>query len=127
MKYLVVALLLLVGSLTTWVCSVPDKPPIILGAFSDNAFAMWGLTLYKDGTFQETLPASHNEGRFILQADTIVLDRNQKSNELPQAYLLNRKKQTICELTRAGKRWMLEPMNGNWSAIQIDSTRSYLP
>ena len=126
-RLVVVSLFVLAGAVAALSHLTPKKPPIVLQSFSDSAFASWGLTLYKDGTFWETLPASNNEGHFILRADTIVLKHNEEANWLPQAYLLDRKKQSIYELARAGKKWTLAQGSSNWSAIQIDSTRSYLP
>lgn len=98
--------------------------PAILYAYSDNAFAMWGLTLFKDGQFDITLPAANENGQFRVIGDTIVLQYVAPANALPAAYLINRRRNQIDELQRVSGKWVVVH-RGNWAALQYDSTRYY--
>jgi hypothetical protein len=98
--------------------------PAIFYAYSDNTFSMWGLTLYKDGRFYMTLPAAYEEGHFFVSGDTITLQYDNPSVELPAAYFINRNRKQIEELCRVSGKWTVTH-NGNWAALQYDSTRYY--
>jgi hypothetical protein len=98
--------------------------PTILYAYSDNAFGMWGLTLFKDGRFTITLPASYEEGLFSLSPDTVWLHYNKPDANLPTAYLINRDRKKIEELSKTGNKWSIAN-RGNWAELQYDSTRFY--
>ena len=112
---------LLLGAYAFW-----PKPirPAILYAYSDNAFSMWGLTLYKDGQFYATLPASYEKGLFRVIADTIELQYEAPSKGLPAAYFINRERRLIEELQRISGRWVVVH-RGNWADLYYDSTRFY--
>ena len=113
----------LAGVLTYIFWPQPTRPAI-LRAYSDNAFGMWGLTLFKDGQFDITLPAANEQGLFRVLGDTIELQYVTPSKALPAAYFINRSKNQIDELQRVSGKWTVTH-NGNWAALQYDSTRYY--
>ena len=85
---------------------------------------MWGLTLFKNGQFDITLPAAYESGHFKLSGDTVVLQYDEPARGLPQAYLVNRSKKKIDELQRVEGRWVCTK-NLNWAELHMDSTQYY--
>lgn len=85
---------------------------------------MWGLTLFKNGQFDITLPAANEQGRFSILGDTIELRYAAPSKDLPAAYFINRSKNRVDELQRVSGKWTVAH-NGNWAELQYDSTRYY--
>ena len=119
--WLVAGASVLLGAYAFWPKPIQHA---ILYAYSDNAFSMWGLTLYKDGRFFATLPTSHEKGRFRVIADTIELQYETPSTELPAAYFINRERRQIEELQRISGRWVVVH-RGNWAELYYDSTQYY--
>ena len=120
-RLLTIAITLLLLTYALWPRPVR---PAILFAYSDNALGMWGLTLFKDGQFDLTLPASYENGRFKLSADTVLLQYDEPTAGLPAAYLINRTRNQVEELSRIAGKWTVTH-RGNWAEIHYDSTRYY--
>jgi hypothetical protein len=113
-----------VGLLLTYALWPNPVRPAMLSAYSDNAFGMWGLTLFRDGQFDISLPAAQESGRFNLSADTVELLYDAPKAFLPSAYLINRNKKRIDELHRIAGKWTITD-NMNWAELRYDSTQFY--
>ncbi|MCA8832766.1 hypothetical protein [Hymenobacter pini] len=111
-------------SLLLFFCWPTPARRTVLHAYSDNAFGMWGLTLYLDGHFDVYLPTNQSSGRFRLTGDTIELYYSEKSAGFPAAYLINRQQQRLDKLENHQGKWVNSP-NTNWMALTFDSTRHY--
>lgn len=107
--------------LALWPASIR---PAVLHTYSDNAFGMWGLTLYQDGQFTIYLPADQSSGQYKVIGDTIELHYPGQEKHLPAAYLINRERRRIDELELVAGRWHVREAN-NWAALAFDSTRYY--
>lgn len=121
MRRLIVLGLLLLGvaALYRWL-HTPHRVPVF-SSYSDNFAGMWGLTLYRDGGFSETLPGTSNAGRFRLTGDTVELHYDDAAELPPAAYCIDRSTGKIYKLRRGLGRWLADDTGRDWSAIQLDS------
>lgn len=115
-------LLLLVGvmALYRWLKPPSQFRPALFSAYSDNFAGMWGLTLYRDGGFDETLPASNESGRFRLSGDTVVLRFDDSARFPLAAYCIDRPARKIYKLRRGSGRWLADDHGRDWSQIYVD-------
>lgn len=121
-RNIVLGLVLMLGVAASyyWLHPIQRPRPAIFSSYSDNFAGMWGLTLYHDGGFTETLPGSHESGRFVLRGDTVELYFTDSAHFLPTAYCIVRSKQQIFKLRRGPGRWLADDTGRDWSAIQMD-------
>ncbi|RXK58534.1 hypothetical protein ESA94_18045 [Lacibacter luteus] len=98
--------------------SCSAKKQSLFYAFTDGFMDWYELKLFHDSSFDLHIPSVDYSGFYRIDGDSIFLSYKEKqTGDIPQAYLINTKKQKIDELILFEGTYIIRQDNNRW--IQI--------
>jgi hypothetical protein len=95
--------------------------PVVFHAYADGTFAWWDLKLYADQTFDMYLAAASYEGKYELDADTILLEYHEGPRQpAPPAFCIYPQEGIIRSMERDSLGHWVKGEVSHWMQVMED-------